>query len=209
MITLCKSRDRCIMWPVGACKRMVTCSLVNFFETVLFAISGLRSVAYVLCGESLCADIVACFISTDRVSWAFYGTWMFVTVFARICNCMLSWYCWIHSTSWHHMSLTVSFLKQLRWSRGSVLAFGTKVRGFKPGPSRRIFQGEKKIRSTPSFGREVKPFVPCRRFTACKKIPECYVEAGHFRTKILRPFLAQVVPPCTTSVSGGDTWRCK
>ena len=24
-----------------------------------------------------------------------------------------------------------------------------------------------------------------------------------------RPFLAQVVPPFTTRVSGGDTWRCK
>ena len=57
--------------------------------------------------------------------------------------------------------------KWLRWSRGSVLAFGAQVRGFKPGRSRRIFQGEK-ILSTPSFGREVKPFVPCRRFTACK-----------------------------------------
>ena len=34
--------------------------------------------------------------------------------------------------------------KRLRWSRGSVLAFGTQVRGFKPGRSRRIFQGEKK-----------------------------------------------------------------
>ena len=27
--------------------------------------------------------------------------------------------------------------KRLRWSRGSVLAFGTQVRGFKPGRSRR------------------------------------------------------------------------
>ena len=33
--------------------------------------------------------------------------------------------------------------KRLRWSRRSVLAFGTQVRGFKPGRSRRIFQGEK------------------------------------------------------------------
>jgi hypothetical protein len=39
--------------------------------------------------------------------------------------------------------------KRLRWSRGSVLAFGTQVRGFKPGRNRRIFQGEK-ILSTPS-----------------------------------------------------------
>ena len=56
----------------------------------------------------------------------------------------------------------------LRWSRGSVLAFGTQVRGFKPGQSRRIFKGEK-ILSTPSFGGEVKPSVPCRRFAACKR----------------------------------------
>jgi hypothetical protein len=38
----------------------------------------------------------------------------------------------------------------------SALAFGTKVLGFNPGRSRRIFQGEK-ILSAPSFGSEVKP----------------------------------------------------
>ena len=53
-------------------------------------------------------------------------------------------------------------------SRGSVLAFGTQVHGFKPGRSRRIFKGEK-ILSTPSFGGEVKPSVPCRRFAECKR----------------------------------------
>jgi hypothetical protein len=47
-------------------------------------------------------------------------------------------------------------LKQLRWSRGNVLSFGTQVRGFKPGRSRRIFKGEKKTFSTPSVGGEVK-----------------------------------------------------
>ena len=57
---------------------------------------------------------------------------------------------------------------QLRWSRGSVLAFSTQVRGFKPGRSRRIFKGEK-ILSTTSFGGEVKPSVSCRRFAACKR----------------------------------------
>jgi hypothetical protein len=35
------------------------------------------------------------------------------------------------------------------------MAFGTQVHEFKPGRSRRIFQGEK-ILSTPSFGRKVK-----------------------------------------------------
>ena len=33
--------------------------------------------------------------------------------------------------------------KRLRWYRGSVLTFGTQVRGLKPGRSLRIFQGEK------------------------------------------------------------------
>ena len=60
------------------------------------------------------------------------------------------------------------YIERLRWSRGSVLAFGTQVRGFKPGRSCRMFRGEK-ILSTPSFGGEVKPSVPCRRFAACKR----------------------------------------
>ena len=37
-----------------------------------------------------------------------------------------------------------------------------------PGRSRRIFRA-KKILGTPSFGGEVKPSVPCRRFAACKR----------------------------------------
>jgi hypothetical protein len=64
--------------------------------------------------------------------------------------------------------------KRLRWSRGYVLASSTQVCGFKPGRSRRIFRDEK-VPSTPSFGGEVKPAVPCRRF-ACEKIAECYVD---------------------------------
>ena len=55
-------------------------------------------------------------------------------------------------------------MSQLRWSRNSVLAFSTQVRGVKPGRSHRIFRA-KKILSTPSFGGEVKPSVPCSRFT--------------------------------------------
>ena len=71
-------------------------------------------------------------------------------------------------------------LKRLRWSRGSVLAFGTQVRGFKPDRSRWIFQGEK-ILSTPSFGEEVKSSVPCRRFTACKRSLNVTWKPGIFR----------------------------
>jgi hypothetical protein len=44
----------------------------------------------------------------------------------------------------------------------SMLASGTQVRGFKLGRSRRILR-------MPSFGGEVKPSVPCRRFAACKR----------------------------------------
>ena len=50
----------------------------------------------------------------------------------------------------------------------SVLAFSTQVPGFKPGRSRRNFRA-KEILSTPSFGGEVKPSVPCRSFAACKR----------------------------------------
>jgi hypothetical protein len=64
--------------------------------------------------------------------------------------------------------VTIYYTKQLQWSRGSVLAFGTQVRGFTPGHSRQIFR-VKKILSTPSFGGEVKLSVPCRSFKACKR----------------------------------------
>jgi hypothetical protein len=52
---------------------------------------------------------------------------------------------WVLHTEW------------LRWSRGSVLAFSTQVRGVKPSWG------------TPSFGGEVKPSVPYRRFAACTR----------------------------------------
>ena len=41
-----------------------------------------------------------------------------------------------------HLKNIYIFSERLRWSRGSVLAFSTQVRGFKPGRSRRIFKGE-------------------------------------------------------------------
>ena len=60
---------------------------------------------------------------------------------------------WMQSNNvWAAWNLYSIFLW---WSRGSVLAFSTQVRGFKPGRSCRIFKGEK-ILSTPSFGGEVK-----------------------------------------------------
>ena len=49
-----------------------------------------------------------------------------------------------------------------------MLAFNTQVRGFKPDRSRRTFRAKKTL-STPPFGGEVKPSVPCRRFATCKR----------------------------------------
>ena len=77
--------------------------------------------------------------------------------------------------------------RQLRCSRGSVLAFGTQVRGFKPGRSTWIFQGEK-ILNTPSFGMEVKPFDPCRRFTACKRSLNVTWKSSIFQAKFIVHF---------------------
>ena len=65
-------------------------------------------------------------------------------------------------------------------SLASSVVFGTQVHGFKPSRSHRIFQGEN-ILSTPSFGSEVKPFVPYRRFTACKRSLNVTWKSGIFR----------------------------
>jgi len=85
---------------------------------------------------------------------------------------------------------------RLRWSRGSVLAFRTQVRGFKPGRNRRIFKGEKML-SMPSFGQEVKSSVPCRRFAACKRSLELR------GSRILRRNLSERFWPKKSS-----TFRC-
>ena len=65
-------------------------------------------------------------------------------------------------------SVTNCQVKRLRWSRGSVLVFGTQACGFSHPAEAVGFLGRKKILSTLSFGGEVKPSVPCRSFTACK-----------------------------------------
>ena len=89
-----------------------------------------------------------------------------------------------------------------------MLAFGTQVRGFKPGQSCRIFKGEK-ILSTPSFGGEVKPSVPCRRFAACKR-PLNVAWKSTFRQNY-QTILAHRVPPfaargLSRCVDMGGTW---
>jgi hypothetical protein len=74
----------------------------------------------------------------------------------------------------------------------SILASGTQDCGFKPGQKGQIFQREK-VLSMPSFGGEVKPSVPCRRFAACKR--SCQMAWNSpFIGKITRHF-SPTVPP--------------
>jgi hypothetical protein len=70
---------------------------------------------------------------------------------------------------WYEGMVKEDHLKLLRWSRGSVLAFGTQVRGFKPGRSRRIFQGEKNPQHAFLRRGSKSRSIPCRRFAACKR----------------------------------------
>ena len=68
----------------------------------------------------------------------------------------------------------------------------------------------KKILITPSFGGEVKPSVPCRRFTACKRSLNATWKSG-ISGKIHRPFLDHIVPHLATRISGettsGESWN--
>jgi hypothetical protein len=97
-------------------------------------------------------------------------------------------------------------MDRLRWSRGSVLAFGTQVRGFKPGRSLRIFKGGK-IFSTPSFGEEVKPSVPCRRFATCRRSLE--LRGSRILDEICRNISRprRVLPSTARGLSRRWTWR--
>ena len=98
---------------------------------------------------------------------------------------------------------------RLRCSRGSVLAFGIQVRGFASGRSLRIFRA-KKILSTPSFGGEAKPSVPCRSFTACKRSLNVTWKSPFWQKS--RTFLAHISTFRRWVLSSGDTrgdawWR--
>ena len=59
-----------------------------------------------------------------------------------------------------------------------ILSSGSEVRGFDHGRGRWFFQSVK-ILSMTSFGREIKPWIPCRRFTARKR-------TSHFSSPYLR-----------------------
>ena len=68
-----------------------------------------------------------------------------------------------------------------------------KFAGSNPAEAVGFFRTKKKILCTPSFGGEVKPFVPCRIFAACKRTRKCMRGSRSFRSKlpaISRPIIS-------------------
>jgi hypothetical protein len=109
---------------------------------------------------------------------------------------------------WSFNNLTVRF----RWSRGSVLAFGTQVRRVQTRSKPSDFLGEK-ILSTPSFGGEVKPSVPCRALRHVKE--QKWRGSRHFRqnfSAISRPqyhlpLLGSLASLQKLGASCGESWN--
>ena len=97
-------------------------------------------------------------------------------------------------------------LKRLRCFRDSVLAFGTQVRGFGRGRSRRIFQGKKSPQHI-FLRRGIKPSVPCRIFSACKRSLKKAWKSLLW-TKICRPLLACRYWELWRRCDVRYTWRC-
>jgi hypothetical protein len=77
--------------------------------------------------------------------------------------------------------------------------------GSNPAEAARIFQGEKFL-STPSFGREVKPWVSCSRFVECKRSLNWH--GSRNLRQNFRLILVHIVPTFATRISlvVGGTW---
>jgi hypothetical protein len=116
---------------------------------------------------------------------------------AKLSTRSITYLCWcIWKTFWRKIAAVSSPSGSYSCTSGfgglvvSKLASGTQVCGFKPGWSRRIFLGVN-ILSMPSFGREVKPFIPCCRFSARKRTLFDYVEVGS-QAKLVGHFSLEV-----------------
>jgi hypothetical protein len=105
--------------------------------------------------------------------------------------------------------------KRLRWSRGSVLAFGTQVRGFAPGRSRRIFRAKKNPQHAFLRRRGSKAVgSPCRSFTACKRSLNVTCKSPfrqHFPDIFSPTVLPSAVGRCRVvtrvETPGGESWN--
>jgi len=111
---------------------------------------------------------------------------------------------WNMLPCWYVCILTVIkwCVRRLRWSIGSVLAFGSN-----PAEAVGFLRAKKKILSTPSFGGEVKPSVPCRRYAACKRSLE--LRGSRILDEICRNISRprRVPPSAARDLSRRWTWR--
>jgi len=108
-------------------------------------------------------------------------------------------------TSWcRRMESIVSLEKWLRWSRGKRAGLWYPNSRVQTPPKPSDFSG-KKILTAPSFRGEVKPLVPCHKFTACKRTQK-WRGSRHFRSNS-RPFLAhRSTFRCWGSLASIQTW---
>ena len=109
-----------------------------------------------------------------------------------VCECRV-WY-----TPWN--------TQRLRWSRGKRTGFWYPSSRVQTRPKPSDFWDEK-ILNTPFFGGEVKPSVPCRKFTACRRTQK-WSGSRHFRQNS-RKFLAQgsLESFQTWGTPGGGSWN--
>ena len=98
-----------------------------------------------------------------------------ILYFRLTCLQLKQWHCGPYKTS---VTAEVQYINKVPFPNrnvdpggqgGIILASGSEVRGFDPGRGRWIFFQSVKLLSMTFLGREVKPWVPCRRFTARKR----------------------------------------
>jgi len=94
------------------------------------------------------------------------------------------------------------FVSRLRWSRGKSAGLWYTSSRVQTRPKPSDFSGEN-ILSTPSFGGEIKPSVPCRKYTACKRTQKVMLKSPLFG-KILGSFSPF---HCWSSLSSFQAWR--
>ena len=143
----------------------------------------------------------------------FFEVWIYIKLSTTHHDIWEDWNPW--NTKW----VTTQFLLLAHRSymlQSPVCGFGglgvacclyvPKFAGSNPAEAVRIFQGEK-VLSMRSFGGEVKPLVPCRRFAACKRSQNVTWKST-FRQNY-RPTFSSAVPPFAARIYRVVwTWRC-
>jgi hypothetical protein len=86
----------------------------------------------------------------------------------------------------------------------SMTATGPKGLGFKPGQGDKFLRAIK-IRSTPSFGWEVKPEVPCRKILRHVKIRWRIKDTEYAKLSLFRPILL-LAPDVSAGRTAIELW---